>query len=319
MTTKQKILELLRGRSTILSGEEMASELNISRTAVWKAIRELEKIGYQIEHHAKGYRYLTSDVLEKEKIASSYLLADNIIIKKEVTSTMNEAKLAALKQPATPALFVAEKQTGGHGRFGRPFFSPSGQIYMTLLLTANQTFAELPQYTILAAVAISLAIDQLTGTQTQIKWVNDIYLKSKKICGILSEATSDFESGQIKHITIGCGINFSIKTTEFPADLSTKAGSIFPKGEPAITRNDLIHLIWQYFFELLEALPDKTYLEIYRKKSFVLGRQVQFTQQKVNYTGLAQDISDSGELIVKTDQGIKKLSSGEISLKAIGE
>lgn len=316
MMTKQKILKLLREQAAVLSGEKIAAELDISRTAVWKAIRELEKSGYQIEHLAKGYRYLISDVLEKEKIAGAYLKEKNIFINKEVSSTMEEAKLATLRQQETPALFIAEKQTGGHGRFGRPFFSPTGQIYMTLLLKPNQTFAELPQYTILTAVAISLAIDQLCSKQTQIKWVNDIYLQNKKICGILSEATTDFETGQIKHVAIGCGINFVLDPEKFPSELRSKAGAIFSEKSP-VMRNQLIHLIWQNFFELINALPDKSYLEIYRQKSFVLGRQVQFTQQGRTYQGIAQAISNSGELIVKTPHGIKKLSSGEISLESI--
>lgn len=316
-STKQQILTILRQDKGIISGEKLANNLEVSRTAVWKAVRELEKMGYQIEHLPNGYRYLTSDVLEKELISSQALPTSSIFIKEETNSTMDDAKVAAMAQQPTPALFIAEKQLGGHGRFGRPFFSPAGQIYMSLLLTPNQTFKELPQYTILAAVAVSLAIDHYTGKQTQIKWVNDIYLDGKKICGILSEATSDFETGRIKHVTLGCGINFSIPAQSFPENIQTKAGAIFSQKAPLITRNQLIQLIWQYFFELLEALPDKEYINIYRKKSFVLGKRVQFKQQGVTYSGKATEISDTGELIVQTSQGVKTLSSGEISLEAI--
>ncbi|AYW46253.1 biotin--[acetyl-CoA-carboxylase] ligase [Tetragenococcus koreensis] len=317
MSTKQKILAILRQDNGIVSGEKLADTLGISRTAIWKAVRELEKMGYHIEHFPNGYRYLTSDVLEKELISNKALPTSSIFIKEETESTMNDAKVAAIKQQTAPALFIAEKQTGGHGRFGRPFFSPTGQIYMSLLLAPNQTFAELPQYTILAAVALSLAIDHHTGKQTQIKWVNDIYLDGKKICGILSEATSDFETGQIKHVILGCGINYSIDPESFPEELQAKAGSIFPQENPPVTRNQLIQLIWQYFFELVEGLPNKEYLDVYRKKSFVLGKTVQFSQQGVAYSGKATKITDTGELVVQTNQGVKTLSSGEISLEAI--
>lgn len=316
-STKQKILTILRQNKKIVSGEKLADTLGISRTAIWKAIRELEKKGYHIEHFPNGYRYLTSDVLEKELISNKMLPASSIFIKEETGSTMDDAKVAAMSQQSSPALFIAEKQLGGHGRFGRPFFSPTGQIYMSLLLSPNQTFEELPQYTILAAVALSLAIDHYTGKNTQIKWVNDIYLDGKKICGILSEATSDFETGRINHVILGCGINFSIDPANFPERLQTKAGSIFPTGNPPVTRNQLIQLIWQYFFELLDDLPDKEYVEIYREKSFVLGKTVQFSQQGNTYSGKATQITDTGELIVQTNEGDKILSSGEISLKAI--
>jgi len=317
MSTKQKILAILRQDGGIVSGEKLASTLDISRTAIWKAVRELEKQGYHIEHFPNGYHYLVSDVLEKELITNEHLPTSAIFIKEETESTMDDAKVAALKQQTSPALFIAEKQTGGHGRFGRAFFSPNGQIYMSLLLEPNQTFEELPQYTILAAVALSLAIDHYTGKQTQIKWVNDIYLEGKKVCGILSEATSNFEAGRIQHVILGCGINFSLDPQSFPTNLQTKAGPIFPQANPSVTRNQLIQLIWQYFFELLEDLPNNKYLETYRSKSMVLGRRVQFSQQGVTYHGKATKITDTGELVVQTKQGGKTLSSGEISLEAI--
>ena len=101
---------------------------------------------------------------------------------------------------------------------------------MSLLLKPNHTFSELPQYTLLAAVAVAQAIDELTGKETQIKWVNDIYLEGKKVCGILSEATSDFESGRIASIVIGIGINFAIPQTAFPEDIQQRATSLFPTG-----------------------------------------------------------------------------------------
>ena len=317
MSTKQQVLAFLRQHPTTFSGEKLAQHIGVSRTAIWKAVRELEKDGYQIAHHTNGYQLLPSDVLESSQLVNAYLLQENIQIVEETESTMKDAKLAAMTQQATPALFLAETQTGGHGRFGRPFFSPKGQIYMSLLLHPNQSFEELPQYTVLAAVAVALAIDEVTGKQSEIKWVNDIYLAGKKICGILSEATSDFETGHIKHVILGMGINFSLLPEKFPEDLREKAGAIFPDEQPTTTRNQLIQLIWQNFFELLHALPDEHYLAIYRQKSLVIGKTVQFTQQGVTYTGTATAISDLGELIVNTPQGIKTLSSGEISLQAI--
>lgn len=317
--TKERVLQLLKQSNTILSGETIAQQLHVSRTAIWKAIRELEKIGYKIEHLANGYRFIQSNLLEAEEIAFEHLPAQQIYIAKETESTMKLAKMAAMDQQATPALFLAETQTGGHGRFARPFFSPPGQIYMTLLLKANQSFAELPQYTILAAVAVALAIDEVTGKTCQIKWVNDIYLEEKKVCGILSEATSDFESGQISYVTIGIGLNFHLNQTDFPTELQEKVTALFSDTEPTITRNELIQKIWQNFFELIAGLPDQSYLEYYRRKSFVLGKVVRFTQQGQEYTGQAVGISNHGELIVETVDGQKVLSSGEISLSQIGE
>lgn len=317
--TKEKVLALLKKSTSILSGEALAKELGVSRTAIWKAIRELERLGYQIEHLANGYRFLSSNVLEAEEIAFDALPEANITIQNSVDSTMNVAKLATMSLTTTPSpsLFIAETQTQGRGRFGRDFFAPKGQIYMTLLLRPNQTFEELPQYTVLAAVAVAAAIDELTGKTSSIKWVNDLYLGDKKICGILSEAMSDFETGQISHVAIGIGLNFSIPTADFPENLQAKATSLFSDETPTTTRNALIQKIWKNFFELIDGLPDTSYLEYYRRKSFVLGKMVHFTQQGQAYTGKASGISDKGELIVETEQGEKILSSGEISLSKI--
>ncbi|MCD5001364.1 biotin--[acetyl-CoA-carboxylase] ligase [Enterococcus saccharolyticus] len=318
MSTKQQVLTLLRHSGAIFSGEKLAQEIGVSRTAIWKAVRELEKMGYIIQRHANGYQYLPSDVLENTAIGQTHLPSEHIFLMDETESTMKVAKLAALNQQEAPALYIAETQTGGHGRFGRPFFSPKGQIYMSLLLNPNQSFEELPQYTLLAAVAVSLAIDEVTGRKTDIKWVNDIYLDGKKICGILSEATSDFEAGRISHVILGMGINFSIPPETFPDGLEKKASSLFPDGKPTVSRNQLIQLIWQNFFELLDGLPDNSYLKVYREKSFVLGKTVSFVQQGVTYSGIAKEISDTGELLVETSIGLKNLSSGEISLQTIG-
>ena len=315
--TKYKVLTLLKQSKAIVSGEALAKELHVSRTAVWKAIRDLEKLGYQIDHLANGYRFVSSNVLEAEEIAFGPLLSENILIEKSVDSTMNVAKLAGMNHQAAPALFLTETQRDGRGRYGRPFFSPEGQIYMTLLLEPNKTFEELPQYTLLTAVAVALAIDDATGKSCDIKWVNDLFLDGKKVCGILSEAMSDFETGQISHVTIGIGLNFSIAPDKFPAELQTIATSLFPEGSPTITRNELIQNIWRNFFELLDGLPDTAYLEYYRHKSFVIGKVVSFTQRGTHYTGKALRITDAGELIVQTKTGEMILSSGEISLSTI--
>ena len=168
----------------------------------------------------------------------------------------------------------------------------------------------------LAAVAVAQAIDELTGKETQIKWVNDIYLEGKKVCGILSEATSDFESGQIASIVIGIGINFAIPQTSFPEEIQQKATSLFPTGEAPINRSRLIAAVWTRFFDLLAQLPADDYLTVYRQKSFVLGKTVRFTQQGVPYEGVAESITDTGELVVRTTEEVKVLSSGEISLES---
>ena len=180
---------------------------------------------------------------------------------------------------------------------------------MTLHLKPNLTYDKLPYYTLLVAGAVYKAIKNLTLIDVDIKWVNDIYYKNRKVGGILTEATTSVETGLVTDIIIGVGINFTIK--EFPKELENKAGSLFTTPAP-ITRNDLIIEIWRCFFET----PETELLFLYKKQSFVLGKEVTFIQANIEYRGIAKDISEKGELLVQCDNGEEIwLNSGEISLK----
>ncbi|EOH95647.1 biotin-[acetyl-CoA-carboxylase] ligase [Enterococcus haemoperoxidus ATCC BAA-382] len=324
MSTKSQVLTLLMKQApAFISGEEMAQQLSLSRTAIWKAINELKKEGHIISSSRnKGYRYDKSDVLSAEGIRLALGSATpnlSITVLNSSESTMKDAKLAAINGEPDNTLIVADIQEAPKGRFGRPFFSKAGSgIYMSMLLRPNQNFEEMAQYTVIMAVAIARAMDNLTPVQTKIKWVNDIYINGKKVCGILSEAMSDVESGQISNVIIGMGINFSLKQNEFPKELREKATSLFPEDEPIITRNELIGEIWNQFYAILNQLPEQSFLEEYRQKSFVLGKTVSFTQTGIDYKGIATAINDHGELVVQLqDKKEKVLSSGEISLNSI--
>ena len=143
-----------------------------------------------------------------------------------------------------------------------------------------------------------------------IKWVNDIYYKNKKIAGILTEATTSIENGQVTDVIIGVGFNFSIK--DFPADLKDKAGSLFDK-KPPISRNELIAEIWKCLYE---SDPEEL-IYLYKQRSLVLGREVSFSQNNTDYKGLAKDVSDSGQLLVQLENGQEIwLNSGEVSLSS---
>lgn len=327
MTTKSRVLTLLMKQApNFISGENMAQQLNISRTAIWKAINELKKEGHQINSTKhKGYLYQQSDVLSSEGIYLS--LKSNTPIQKiqvmeHSESTMLDAKLIAIQSKSyVPTLIVANDQQHSKGRFGRSFFAKKNAgIYMSLVLKPNQSLEEIAQYTIITAVAVSRAIDCLIGTQTDIKWVNDIYLNDKKICGILSEAISNIETRQISTLIIGIGINFSLKNTDFPEELQKSATSLFSETKPTITRNQLIGEIWNQFYQIIDQLPNQLFLEEYKKKSFVLGKKITFSQSGQSMSGVAKAINSRGELIVQLNDGHSvTLSSGEISLSTISK
>lgn len=315
-TTQNVYLALLNQKEKAISGEKIAEMLGLSRAAIWKSIQELKREGYQIES-IKGHGYLlkTSDVINSEAIKGDFTKdnqIENIFVLEETTSTQEEAKHAFAQNLTNHSLFITKSQTIGRGRFNRAYYSEENKgIYMSLAIKPEITFQEMPQYTILTAVAVVEAIKKLTHIQTQIKWVNDIFLDGKKIAGILSEATANMETGQINQIIIGIGLNFSIQQTQFPKEIQNKATSLFADSTPTITKNQLIAEIWNQFFSLIST----DFISKYKEYSLVLGRNVSFTKNGQEFFGQAIDITTTGELVVQLDsKDTMTLSSGEISL-----
>lgn len=310
MKTYQKLYKLLSQTNDYISGEILAQQLDISRTSVWKAIQRLEKEGLVIDSiKNRGYKIVQGDLLVAEEIQR--IAPIQVSINPNCQSTQLDAKNAIDEGGKENTLYLAPYQLAGKGRFGRSYYCPQqGGIYMSLHLKPQLSFDQLPSYTLLTAASIYKAIKDLTLIETDIKWVNDIYLKGKKIGGILTEAISNVETGLVTDLIIGVGLNLAI--TEFPAELKDKAGSLF-SGQSPITRNELIGEIWKNLYTLDPA----ELLYLYRQRSLVLGRQVTFTQNNHSYTGLAKDISDKGQLLVKLENGQEIwLNSGEISLES---
>ncbi|KKF48341.1 bifunctional biotin--[acetyl-CoA-carboxylase] ligase/biotin operon repressor BirA [Streptococcus uberis] len=310
MKTTEIIYDILSQHSSGISGEAIAKQLNISRTSVWKAIKSLESQGLVIESSKQnGYRLLEGDLLIPEIIEKA--LQIQVSYNEKSISTQKDAKENILTNPKTPQLYLAPKQEMAKGRMNRPFFtSENGGIYMSLHLKPNVHYSDLEPFTMMAASSITKAIFRLTGIDTQIKWVNDIYLGQKKIAGIITEAITSVETGLITDVIIGIGLNFFIK--DFPDDLNSKAGSLFSV-QPTVTRNQLIIEIWKLFTEI----PVKDHIKVYKDKSLVLNRQVTFMENDTLISGKAIAITDEGHLVIRLESGQEKiLRSGEISLSS---
>lgn len=310
MKTTEIIYDILSQHSSGISGEAIAKQLNISRTSAWKAIKSLESQGLVIESSKQnGYRLLEGDLLIPEIIEKA--LQIQVSYNEKSISTQKDAKENILTNPKTPQLYLAPKQEMAKGRMNRPFFtSENGGIYMSLHLKPNVHYSDLEPFTMMAASSITKAISRLTGIDTQIKWVNDIYLGQKKIAGIITEAITSVETGLITDVIIGIGLNFFIK--DFPDDLNSKAGSLFSI-QPTVTRNQLIIEIWKLFTEI----PVKDHIKVYKDKSLVLNRQVTFMENDTLISGKAIAITDEGHLVIRLESGQEKiLRSGEISLSS---
>ena len=209
-------------------------------------------------------------------------------------------------------LAVANEQTAGRGRSGKSFYSPdTGGIYMSLLIHPEIGFEAVSSLTAKVCVAVCRAIETVTGIKADIKWVNDLYLGGKKVCGILCEAVNDYKNAVTKSVIIGIGIN--VGTIEFPEELRGIAGSL---GDENINREDLVAEIVNALLciEFGELSPNE--LSFYRERSCVLGKTINYYIGEQKNTAEAVGIDSSGGLIVKNINGeFLTLTSGEISVR----
>ena len=308
MKSHQLVYQILARENDYVSGEKIGEELNLSRTSIWKAIQRLQQEGLEIDSiKNRGYKLIQGDLILPDLIQEKTNLP--IRYKPETKSTQTDAKEGIEAGNQGNTLYLSTCQTAGRGRFQRPYYSPSqGGIYMSLHIQPNLPYEKLPSYTLLVAAAVCKAIKNLTMIEVDIKWVNDIYLKNKKIAGILTEAMTSVETGLVTDVIIGLGINFSIE--DFPKELKEKAGSLFMPPSP-ISRNELISEIWNCFYN---TDPDELFY-FYKARSIVLGKEITFQRNGQNEKGMAKDISNTGQLQVELED--KKniwLNSGEISL-----
>ena len=267
---------------------------------------------------ARGVQ-MTNDSVSAEGIGPFLYqskFAENIRVFPTIDSTNREAKDQALHEAAHGTVIIADSQTQGKGRFGRAFFSPpGGGLYMSFILSADRLgFANPTAVTVYAAVCVCEAVEAVCGMKPSIKWVNDIFLNGKKICGILAEATTDVDNRGAGKIILGIGVNVSTKTVDFPEELRSAVSSLYPDGNARISRNQLAAEIINRI--LAADRPSETEIfERYRNRLFILGSYVNVIQGKEEYRARALDIDGDGHLLVQMGNGeIRTLLSGEVRL-----
>ena len=248
-------------------------------------------------------------------------LTDNTIVKKlilleETDSTNRVAKELAWQGEPEGTLIVANAQQAGRGRLGRSFYSPAGSgIYMSLILRPNLTAAQALRITSCAAVAVARAIETVTGLSPQIKWVNDIYINHKKVCGILTEAGFSGQGEKMQHAVLGIGVN--VGNMEFPDELSMIATSLENEIKKPVSRNRLLAEICNEFSDFYENIEKGTFLEESRRRSFVLGKQITVHTAEGTYEAKAVDLNEEGHLIIEKDGQKECLYTGEITIRVL--
>lgn len=326
MPTKRDVLSMLEAaRGRPISGESIAKALNVSRNAVWKSINALREEGHTIESIKKlGYRLdAGSDILSAEGIVSHINAAgkvpspplSDIHVFPALTSTNLTAKELALHGAQHGTTVVSDTQSAGRGRYGRTFFSPPGAgLYMSIILKPDQLPLQNPTLVTSIAAALTLeAIESVSHLRASVKWVNDLYIHGKKVCGILTEAVLNVESGAMDFIVLGIGINVNTPKEVFPAELVPNVSSILLECGERVNRNALAAEVLSRVLSIKDAAPA---LALYKERLLYLGERVVVHAPTGTYEATALSVDDECHLIVKTDDGEKRaLSSGEISIR----
>ena len=320
---REKIIRMiLDNGENFISGEQLSKELGISRTAVWKHINALKEEGYNIESvNKKGYRLIEKpdDILRIGNI--SYNLPTEFIGQKvihfdTIASTNDYAKEIANKVNGG-TLVISEQQTKGKGRLGRVWQSKSGDgIWMSLIIKPKIEPYRASFITLVAGASLVKALNNL-GVEVSIKWPNDIILNNKKLCGILTELSAEME--RVNYVIIGLGIN--VKTMTFPDVIKEKATSLYKEGYK-IPRVDIVRQFCIEFEKMYKAYildgNKKDTLDICRKYSAVINKQVYIIKNNKKELVKCIDISENGNLIIKERNGqLKEIISGEISIRGV--
>ena len=310
--TKDEVLSILRSsEGEFISGEELAKELNLSRMSINKAVRSLQEEGFKIEAVSKkGYRLLSFDVYNQRSLTEALPDLKVFYYDEYEGSSNNEAKKLAGSVDG-PFAVVVNTQTGGKGRLGRHFSSPEGGVYFSLVLPSDMC-GEIDLITTRAALAVSMAIDKVCGVETEIKWVNDIYLGNRKCVGILTEGIVNLELGGLDKVIIGVGINLNSTLSDFPEELHDILTTVKDETGKEYSKLEMLKVA----IEEIIGIQKKSFIEEYRKRSFVLGNPVWVIRNGERVAADAIDVDEKAHLVVRyLDGRVEHLSSAEVSLR----
>ena len=321
---KNKVLYILeQNKGTVVSGGQLACQLKVSRNAIWKSIRSLQAEGNLIVSIPnKGYMLkdendslLETTILDK---LNTSFVGKRIKLLSSTTSTIQYLKEMDTTNSENGFVVIADEQTKGRGRRGREFLSPKGEgVYFSILLKVDRNAQDIRLLTICAAVAVSKALENLLDIRAEIKWVNDIYLGGKKVCGILTEAVLSGELQELDTVIVGIGLN----TGKVPESLQDIATSIKDSTGVCGIRNDLVAEILNQFEETYLSYTSRkmkeSILAYYESRLFIIGQRIEVENLGRNFSATVLGIDDAGGLIVQDENNVVScIISGEIKLSS---
>jgi len=321
---KESILRLLKEhRPEYVSGEDICRSLEVTRTAVWKHIQALREDGYEIEARPRaGYLLVcVPDRLYAEEIRDGLgteFIGRHVYYCSSVSSTNDVAIELAQKGVPDGSLVVAEEQTGGRGRLSREWYSPRYKgIWFSLVLYPSVTPAEAPRVTMVTAVALALAVRKVTGVPVGIKWPNDLLVKGKKFCGILTELGAELD--KINYLVMGAGINVNQDPADFPQELRDIATSLKIEAGAEIARVGLLQSLlaeFEYWYRLWLEQGFGNVLKKWKELSVSLNCPVRIHTLNKTWDGWAEDVDEEGALLLRLPDGkLQRLLAGDVSLR----
>lgn len=320
---QNKILDILQNSNDYISGQEISFQLGVSRQAVWKSINSLKEKGYTISSVTnKGYRleaapkYLNENSLKKH--LHNKIIGSKLVVLDSVGSTNDYLKQLGNDGCPNGTVVAAREQTKGKGRLGRVWKTKKDDgIAFSVLLRPNIAPSEVSAITPLAGLAVCKAIREYTGLDCRIKWPNDIIVGKKKLVGILTEMSAEFDA--VEYVISGIGIN--VDHSSFPEEIAFKATSIFLETGRHIDKNEflacvLTHIENEFLRSNLELNP--TALEEYNDLCATIGRSVAFQRGSRRTEGMAVGVAENGELkVMLSDGSIQLVNSGEVTVQGI--
>ena len=312
---EKEILKILKNnQNEYISGQKISESLNVSRMTISSCIKKLKEKGYHIISSTKKGYCLTedNDVILIENIKSAIPdFFQNIEYFDEIDSTNDYLKRTSHQQGD---IVIAQAQTKGKGRNGKSFHSPQQKgIYFSFVLKPDLTIYDSLKITACLAVSLVKAIEKNYPVHPQIKWVNDIMIHDFKIAGILCEASLEMNTAQIEQMIVGIGIN--VHSYSMPAHLQNIAACIEDFCSIKVSREQLLIDFFNIFYQDYLMLSTLSWLDFYRQHSYILHQDIIVYENNKAYSAYVLDINDDASLKIQSEQGVKNLSSGEISIR----
>jgi BirA family transcriptional regulator, biotin operon repressor / biotin---[acetyl-CoA-carboxylase] ligase len=324
MTSNAKnefLKRLFEANGQPVSGQVIADEFGLSRTAIWKYVKDLEKDGYEIGTIRKKGYYLISvpdrvnESNVKKHLKSTVVFGQRIVYKESCLSTQFIAHEEAQNGAPDGTVVISEEQTSGKGRMSRPWDSAAGKgIWMSVITRPALTPQQAPQMTLVAAVAVTRAIEEVGGVNPSIKWPNDILIDGKKVTGILTELQADPD--RVKAIILGIGINVNQNDEDFPEELKSIATSLKMVSGKTINRAKLIAKTLEFlehYTNLYVAHGFSPIKLLWEGYSNTVGKRIRAVMFNETIEGIAMGITEDGMLNLKLDDGsIRGIFSADI-------